>query len=295
MEKLTSLRIAHFINPILLNENSELGFAQRITFESIENALRQHEGDSIVQIYSIQYPEDRAILPSFATPLPDLERSIQDIGVFGDTRKLPMLSDMLDRMRAKDADYYIYTNIDISLQPSFYDFVIKEIKNGHDAFMINRRRIPFPKKKDLSLNHFLSCQGKSHPGFDCFVFSRSILEKMIAGDICLGVPFIEATLAYNLFAFSNNFKLFDRENLTFHLGMEIMKKYDKAIYWHNRNTFFKSILPALWPHLRIQNFPYSERIAVVRWWKWVTNPALFTIPMIRLYIRSIFNGQSTTY
>jgi hypothetical protein len=291
MEEFHSIRVAHFVNPILLDANSELGFAQKISFESFEYALNHYRGDADIRFYSLQYKEDRVIIPSFITPLPDLDRSIQNMGTFSDTRNLPLLSDILDRMKTIDTDYYIYTNIDISLQPHFYDFVTQQIKNNIDGFMINRRRIPYPNDVDLPLSYFQSLRGQSHPGFDCFVFSRQILERIVPGNVCIGIPFIEATLAYNLIAFSNKFKLFDRELLTFHLGMEILKKHDRDLYWHNRNCFFKKILPELWSDLNIKNFPHNDRALPIKWWKWVSNPALFTIPMLRLAIRPYIKRQ----
>ena len=72
----------------------------------------------------------------------DLDRSILDIDSFNVQKKLPLLYDILDRAcKATDAEYIVYTNMDIILMPQFYLAVDSYIRNGFDAMVINRRDI----------------------------------------------------------------------------------------------------------------------------------------------------------
>ena len=71
-----------------------------------------------------------------------------------------------------DADYFIYTNVDIALMPYFYNVVFDYIKAGHDAIIINRRRLNKHYSSPNELQFMYADLGKSHPGFDCFIFNK---------------------------------------------------------------------------------------------------------------------------
>jgi len=136
------MRIAHIINPVIVGESSDLFVAQPITFETMRIAQEFARGHVDVALYSAQYPEDRSIVPEWFQITPDLDRSIFEIRSFYKKRKLPLIKDILDRLYdASDADYFIYTNVDIALMPHFYVAVNKIIETGYDAFVINRRTI----------------------------------------------------------------------------------------------------------------------------------------------------------
>ncbi len=65
-----------------------------------------------------------------------------DCGRFAVPRKLPLIKDILGRLYdASDAEYFIYTNVNIGLMPNFYVAVNAIIESGYDAFVINRRTI----------------------------------------------------------------------------------------------------------------------------------------------------------
>ncbi len=185
------IKIAHIINPVIVNEFSDLHIAQPIAFATMQTAQKQAEGKVDVTIYTAQYPEDRAIIPESFIQTPDLDRSILDIAKFQLPRKLPLIKDILDRLyeAAPDADYLIYTNADIALQPHFYTEVAKIIEQGYDAFVINRRTIP-DKYKDISEIPLMYAEkGKPHPGQDCFVFKRSLYPKFYLETHAIGIGF----------------------------------------------------------------------------------------------------------
>lgn len=267
--------IAHIINPVKVGEASDLFVAQPITFESMQIS-KELAKDVRVQLLTTQFEEDHEIIPDYFIKTRDLERSVLDISKFSRQRKLPLLKDILDKLYENStADYLIYTNVDITVMPNFYSTVAAIIEKGHDAFMINRRRIPKIYTKPEELPLIWAEMGKSHPGFDCFVFHRDLYPKFELGNICIGVPFIEATLAHNLYAFANNFKLFDNLHLTIHIGMQVMGKFDKDYYWHNRNEFNK-LIKSLKPHLKAGALPYSDEGFIKRTVKRGLNPSIFT-------------------
>ena len=211
--------IAHIINPVAASPASDLTTAQPITFESMRIA-RDFAGETCdVQLFTTQYPEDHRVLPSGFRPTPDLDRSVLDVARFQVPRKLPIMGDILDRLyAASDADYFIYTNVDIALLPNFYTSVACIIDSGVDACVINRRTIPAHYKSVEELPLMYADVGAKHPGYDCFVFRRDITSKLDLGTVCLGAPRVGVVLAGNLICFSKRFREYSDAHLTFHLG-----------------------------------------------------------------------------
>ena len=246
--------------------------------ESVKIAQEQSKHSSKINLVTTQFEEDKVIIPAYFKVLPNLERSVLDVRSFSKPRKLPFIGDILKvAYENSDSEYIIYTNTDIILMPFFYDVVFEIIATGHDAFAINRRRISKKYFEAASLASIFAEMGKSHPGFDCFVFKRDLIPHFVFENICVGVPFIEASFIYNLNAFSNNFKLFYDKHLTVHIGMEVMPKQNPEYYWHNRNEFFKKVLPQIKPRLKANNLPYAELPLLKRMFNYGLNPALFTL------------------
>lgn len=277
--------VCHILNPVKVNQTHDLFIAQPITFASILKA-KEYAAHHPIELLAVGYEEDQALAPTDFRFVHLPPTSIRDVLQEHSLAKLPLLKDILQTafLHTK-ADYIIYTNVDIAVQPHFYEFIQQKISEGLDGFIINRRRIPAGNFSPSDLPSLYKIKGKSHPGFDCFVFKRELIPQMQLSTICTGIPFVEATLAHNLFALCDNFKLFDKEFLSFHLGMEIFKKRNKTLYWHNRHLFFKEIKPALWPIFDIKKFPYFQDGFPVRYIKWGLNPALFTLMNAKLDFR----------
>jgi hypothetical protein len=212
-------KIAHIINPIIVNESSDLFVAQPITFETMRIAQEFARGHVDVALYSAQYPEDRPIVPGWFQMTPDLARSILDIVSFHKKRKLPLIKDILDRLYdASDAEYFIYTNVDIALMPYFYVAINKIIETGYDSFVINRRTI---SKEYINTDHLylmFSQAGEKHPGYDCFVFKRDFYPRFKTGTACVGANWIGRVLITNVICYSTKFDVFEDLHLTFHIG-----------------------------------------------------------------------------
>jgi hypothetical protein len=281
-------RIAHIINPFEAQESSDLYYAQPITFLSMLKAREAAKSKVVVELFSAQFNEDRALVPEGFKLTLDLEKSVLDLHKFTKPVKLPLLADILERLyETSHAEYLIYTNVDIGLYPNFYIKVNEFIEQGYDAFIINRRRIEDKYHFVSDLEKIYEESGKTHPGFDCFVFHRSLYPKLKLQGICIGVPFIEISFSQNLFALATNFKLFDDEKLTFHIGMEIYKKRMSSEYfWYNRKQFH-AIEKKLWPLMNLKKFPYADKPWIVRCFKWILHPCIPSRLVIKLEIKGV--------
>lgn len=158
-------------------------------------------------------------------------------------RKLALIKDIIDALynNAGDADYLIYTNVDIALQPYFYLTVSKFIRQGYDAFVINRRTITDKYSHIDDIPFMYAETGEPHKGYDCFVFKREFYPKFKLGTICIGTAWIGRALLANLVTYSSRFKEFREEPLTFHIGDPCpWRNQQFSDYFHeNQNEYLK--------------------------------------------------------
>lgn len=226
-----------------------------------------------VELLSAQIAADRYLISPAFRCTSDLTRSVLDNDSFQKQLHLPILKDILDRAyNESDAEYLIFTNADIGLQPHFYQQVNAFINAGHDAFMINRRRIPAKFQSASQLELMYAEKGLKHPGFDCFVFKRELYPKFSLAAVCIGVPFIGITLSQNVFCYAENPKVFTDEFLTFHIGLEIFKKRaPKEFLTHNRKEFWEA-MNQIWPDLDTKKWPYGNSFFLHRLIRWGLHP-----------------------
>lgn len=276
-------KIAHIINPVNAPAGSELARVQPVTFASIRRAMQEAEGKVNVKFFTAQFAEDHPVVPSWAEKTPDLERSLMDFGTFGRTRKLPVLKDILDRLyAASDAEYFVYSNADICLMPSFYNVIDAYASKGYDAFAINRRRITnrFTSPEELELMYAEA--GEKHPGYDTLVFRRDLYPKFSLGNVCVGIPFFDTVLIHNFYAHAQQFRLFTGKHLTFHLGMELIRQWGDADHYRHNAKEYRAVRKELYPLFRIENFPGANLPFFVRHFKWLFNPTFHYPTMLRL-------------
>jgi hypothetical protein len=205
------IKIAHIINPVKVTESSDLYNAQPITFKSIIDAKQYAATNIQIVLYTTQFEEDRDIIPTGFKLLSNLTKSILDINPNFKGKKLPLIKDIFEKFNeVEDVDYLIYTNVDIALMPYFYDLVIDYINDGHDAIIINRRRLSKHYSSPNELHLMYADLGKSHPGFDCFIFKLLILLSVLYSIIGsrLFIPLVvsqESTHSLKLKFFPNLF------------------------------------------------------------------------------------------
>lgn len=214
------MRIVHVINPVKIGHQSDLFQAQPVTFESMRIAQEfALQAGISVELCTTQYPEDHEILPEGFKVLPDLERSVLNVGSFLKQRKLPLIHDIIDRANqfAEDEDYIIYSNVDIAVLPHFYVYISEEINRGYNSFTLTRRTL-----RDFnsyhSIHEMFSDPGKPHPGFDCFVFPSKQSRLFFFDNTCIGTTRIGLAILINLFFFNKEFRIINGCHLTFHLG-----------------------------------------------------------------------------
>lgn len=281
------LKIAHIVNPFIADKSSDLFLAQPFTFQSMINAKKVAESEVEVELLTAQFEEDQVMVPSGFRATRNLERSVLDIHEFKTPRKLPLIADILQRLyNESEAEYLIYTNVDIGLFPDFYLKVKKFIETPLDSLIINRRRIPSKYKELIELEQIYCEKGFKHPGFDCFVFHRDLFPKFVLENICIGVPFIEIAFSQNLFAHSTHFKLYDSERLTFHIGMEVFRKRAPLEYYDFNRSQFWDLVPALWNKMDLEKFPYSQLFWPYRLIKWGLHPCIPIFLVLKLEIRN---------
>jgi len=255
-------KIAHIINPVSVGPSSDLFVAQPITFETMRIA-REFARDQVeATFFSAQYPEDRALVPADFQMTPDLARSVLDLGNFQIRRKLPLLADILDRLyEASDAEYFIYTNVDIALMPQFYAAVNAFIEKGYDAFVINRRTILSKYQSVSEIPLMYAEAGERHEGHDCFVFRREVYSKYKLGAVCIGAPMIGRVFIWNLACHAKQFKEFKKQHLTFHIGNDLTWQREEYFdyFAHNKSEAAKVLMEIEKEHGPFDEFsPFSR-------------------------------------
>ena len=211
------LKIIHLVNPVIMPSSSDLYVAQPITFESMRRARLEEDGAEVILAAAV-YPEDRDLVPDYFDRIYSLDRSILDVKEMQKPRKLPLISDILGTVGSEAYDVLIYTNVDIALMPSFYKAVSHRFRKGTDAFIINRRTIgtEFTDIQDLEMMYAQA--GEIHPGLDCFVMSKEVVDRMYSTQVVIGMDYVGKVMRVNMEALAKDFKVFEHDHLTFHLG-----------------------------------------------------------------------------
>lgn len=251
------MRIAHIVNPVLVDPRSDLFVAQPITFASMRHAREASAEQLDVELLAVGYPEDGPQMPQGFQILPPLTRSVLDVGRFQQQRKLPLLGDIINRLvEHSSADVLIYTNVDIGLQPHFYLAVKEIIEQGFDAFVINRRTIANTYDAVDQLPQMWAERGEPHRGWDCFIFPRAIAPRLELGHVCVGMPRVDLALLANLVAYGRRFAEFRDAHLTFHLGDDRRGKVPELADYHEHNT--RELMRVL-SRLEEENGPFARR------------------------------------
>jgi hypothetical protein len=214
-----NIDFAHVINTVDVAPTSDLYTAQPITFESMRRAKLHARSRLRIDLFVTRFADEAQIAPPAFRLAPPLQRSVLDVATFDRQRKLPLLADILaSAYEVTEADYLVYTNVDIGLQPHFYVAVKQFIDDGHDAFVINRRTVSANYRAVGDLEMIYGDHGKAHAGWDCFIFPRRLLPRFKLHEVCIGASRVGLALLANLEAYAANFQEFADEHLTFHIG-----------------------------------------------------------------------------
>lgn len=282
------LKFAHVVNTVSKEENAELFGVQQVTFNTMVKALEEYTDTAKIAQYAISFSNASDYLPTHFLQLPNLKRDIT--GFFpANKKRLPFLSDIIQSAYDNiEAEYIVFSNIDIALMPFFYTAVEEYINWGHDALVINRRRIPAELIAQRNLNLLYAEVGKIHTGYDCFVLKRSLIKSFIPTNICIGIPTSGNDLFYNIFTFAEKPKLFAHKHLTFHLGMELLKNWGSAELVKHNQIEFSKLLEKLMPVMNVAKFPGADLPLLQRHYKWLMNPTFSYPHMFKLDMRRGF-------
>lgn len=241
-----------------------------------------------LEFFFAAFEEDKQCLPNDFGQYIELKRSSNDY--FSNSKlKLPLIGEIIDGILSHShSDYIIYSNVDISLMPNFYKRISELINEGYDAIIVNRKNIAEGNYSSKNLEAIYNLPSKYHPGFDCFVCHRALLQNFNFENIFIGVPFIGIAFAHQIFAKSKKYKLIDREQLTFHIGEKwYSKRAPKQFYKHNQKAFWKIVNAELLDLHHLKKMPYQEITFPIRIIKWILQPS---IP-IRLLWKLIKKGR----
>lgn len=262
---------SHIVNPVGRNENAELFKTQLVTIDSFKRAKSATSSGIEVESIAVVTPHNGEA-GAFADKTVFLERTVSDLHKFNQPRSLPLVSDLLDiGVACASGEYVVFTNSDIILTPWFYNCIAEFIDRGHDALVVNRRRIPV-RLANQSYEVMLAHAGYAHNGYDCFVFKKSLYGKFVKSGICIGIPMAGNDIFYNIFTHAENPALLANQHLTFHLGLELVKAWGTKEYVDYNYREFTSLLRKLKPAMSISKFPGSGLPFFKRHFRWLMNP-----------------------
>lgn len=243
--------IHHVLNPVAAGYDSDLWIAQPLTFESIERARVFHDGVNPdagrqVSVHAVMVGDEQVAIEPIREPVVHrINRTAREILGRENARPLPAIKDIIRPVveQARDEDVIVYTNVDIGVQPQFYDYVRRWFENGNDGLVINRRTIGRNYGVQGEHSDVVSDVGKPHPGFDCFAARARAFRRFVLGDTVIGTHLIGRVILWNVAAMADNWKLVRDGHLTFHVGDDNTGKDEKNNYLvvHNHGQAVKTL------------------------------------------------------
>jgi len=233
--------------------------AQSVAIGSMLQAKEAFWQGSVTLAAAVLEKEMEVAVPRGFHALPALTRTTEtEYKNLKPSKSLPFFQDIVDRVLDDDEltfDYLVYTNSDIILHENFYRIVQQQIElHGYDFFTINRRTVSKGKEElytAADLDKIFSEKFESHPGTDCFVIKRSIVEKLDLQDVFIGTLFFANSLLLQARFHSVKYASFKSTDLqaTYHLGDD--REWNSAQMEHYmkqngmnaicENEFFKTV------------------------------------------------------
>jgi len=227
------MKIAHIVNILEIqpkHKASYLHVAQPVTVKSMLDAKLKSKNPTNIDLIAVKHKDENIECPEGFRMAPDLTRYCYDVfPELPKTKQLPLVVDIFTSLKqASDAEYFIYTNIDIGLFPDFYDRVYSIIeKHKYGFFTIDREIMPkYVDNKLIDQHNFkklFNIAGDPHPGIDCFIFNKDLLKKSNFGHIFLGHPPVARIIKGSFMQCCKNkmwSRIFSGDRFTFHIGHE---------------------------------------------------------------------------
>jgi len=179
--------------------------------------------------------------------------------------ELPFMQDILDaavsvakETETKTDFYVMMTNADIGLTKDFYPFLLEKLKEGREAFQINRAGVKMvarktsiisilePTKNQAKIERLFAqidralenrAKWQKHPGTDCFLLHSSVIDRVHLGNQFAGYPawarylklVLERSIARDTYEIIPS-----SPNGTFHLGND--RNWEKGNGSENNST-----------------------------------------------------------
>ncbi len=236
------MKVAHIVNVTEINESkkaSYLHFAQPITMKSMVIAREIAKNVIDVSLVAVKHKDEVVDIPVEFKWATDLETYAWEHNeVLRDVlprKPLPRLKDIIKSLYdSSDAEYFIYTNLDIGLYPHFYLKIKEIIDSGYDAAYINRRDLEKEYNGVLlteeNIELIFGLEGSLHGGIDCLLFRREVAPLLNLGNVYVGFPPIGKVLKTQIEMHSRNFLRIKCEKLTFHVGKDQPWKKNTSPY-----------------------------------------------------------------
>ncbi|MEO0535474.1 MAG: hypothetical protein AAF215_16580 [Cyanobacteria bacterium P01_A01_bin.123] len=264
------MKIAHVLNVTEINDSkksSYLHIAQPLTMKSMVTAKKVAKNVVDIELVALKHKAERVSIPAEFRWAADLDKyaweNIEALKGLTFHKPLPLLKDIiLSLYNSSNAEYFIYTNLDIGLRPNFYLKVREFIEKGYDAFCINRRDLPKEYGGVLldesTVELAYNIDGIMHPGIDCFVFKREIVPSLSLGNVYIGYPPVGQVLKTQIEINSRNFVWIKDERLTFHIGSDEVWRnsetpYYKENYKQSEGLYVNPFHPKLGLYRRFSN------------------------------------------
>lgn len=245
------MKITHTIKPVDINPRhypSYLHVAQPITLDSMVRAKQVAEEaipELEIDLHAVLHVDENISLPREFRLDPRITRYIHDVVNVPDTTDLVFLKDILQCSLIShyygteiknDADWIIYTNVDIGLYPNFYKFIYNRIKDNRAPFCINKRILPKQIEGHgiITVDNYKELvpglKSDKHPGLDCFVFPTpkkpiTALRNIYGPGPFIGTGYI-GQVFYHWMKRQFSYKqdkpdILKNEHVTFHLGEDL--------------------------------------------------------------------------
>lgn len=251
------MRIAHVIRPGLVSKNSSLKLIQDVTFNSLQVAKEATVvGNAFVEQYIAVYSDEEIPYLDFNNCRLILDRSSLSLAGSPFTLRYALLDEILDKVFEKsNADFIIYSDLDIALKPDFYKGVIELIEKGIDAFAISNHVLNQKYNRLEQFPTMIEAESIKQNEAGCIVYSRNYHKRLLLGNSFAGHNWTNVLLICNLMAVCDSFRLFDDSKLTFSLDMDsqIVMDNDTRNYSRFNEMELLSILSYLLSNYEVYN------------------------------------------
>lgn len=222
----------HIINPYSTQQGSKEASVISLTYQGLRYAVKHARDVGVsVEVLGVCYEADAGSVRPPAKKAVKLTRTISDVEDVESKRALPLLEDVLDAgIVSGTGEYLVLSNMDIILQPYFYE-ILKKVVRVWPAATISRRTLDCDIDSVGTIEECYAEPGRPHEGFDAFVFPKAWVEKFDLDHICYGAATFDKVLIANMDAISGfRTQWFNRQFLTMHIGDD--KAWRKDAYTH---------------------------------------------------------------